>query len=500
MSALDSLEKYFFGGEAEAESEIRNAVFVEPQKLRTLLNFNRSRYKILLGQKGVGKTILLSVMHDSVLENDEIALLITPKDINCEEIYKKQTVSDRISAAYNQLVLSIGAKIGSCIDRIGISDSTVNLQKLAVDQGLKRPDAISRFSEFLTAITPKGKDIARAAREIQKIDKKPKTIKADINKTLQYSHQHMWLLIDDIDQASVDSSEKFDYAVCWALIAAAIDLANDFTNIRCIISVRTDVWHTITAVKKLGSDRLDKIQKPFHLSFDEKEIENIFFKRIELANRELGHQNSRSILEFFAETNVELPGVQEIKRYWSQWLAKTSRNKPRDLVHLIQKLIDKCNECNDAKITDKHAHAIMLEFAKERIDNIGREFAQICPQTKAIIKGVASKTKFEFHEIIELLSKLPSSMSIQINGQTLQPNQNLSALEILKLLYYANFINARIELNKEGSEYDHITFDKNRELITIEAWNELQKYKWEVHPTFHSYVDSVKRQKKDLIF
>lgn len=57
MSQLPSLIKYFKGGNAEAEKDIRGEVFVPPGNMNTLMGFDFHSNVVLLGNKGVGKSI-----------------------------------------------------------------------------------------------------------------------------------------------------------------------------------------------------------------------------------------------------------------------------------------------------------------------------------------------------------------------------------------------------------------------------------------------------------
>ncbi len=492
MSNLGELEKFFIGGEAEAEAKIRTKVFIDPPNLQKLLNFNRSRYKILLAPKGVGKSLLLYVLHESLLAKGEISLVLTPKDINCQNIYEKKTVADKISEGYRQVLISIGATIGNYMGTIVSNDESVNLLKLSIDEGLSRPDIVSRFSSFLTEITPKGKKIAEAAKKIQNLSTNTKIIKSDIVKVLSKNEKNLWLFIDDIDQASISKQTGgFDYSTCWALVSAAMDLANDFENVRCLISIRHDIWHTMTVAKKLGSERLDKITKPFLLSYNEKELEEIFLQRVFLANKELD-VNNRSVLTFFEKESLSLPGKERLERLWSTWIAKTSRNRPRDLVHLIQFLIDECESKNSQLISQKNAWSVMAKFGKDRIKNIEAEYQQICPQIKAVIGDLQDKTLYEFKEVIDALSRSPSSRRITVDGETLAPNSKDSALSLLRILHMANFINARANNPYIEGDYVHITFQEEPDLIDADNWNHLQKFQWEIHPTFHSYIEELR--------
>lgn len=495
MDKLDVLSSYFFGGEAEAEGEIRNNIFVSPSNLRELLSFNRARYKVLLGSKGVGKSLLLNVMNESVLEEQDISILLTPKDFDCESIARKATNSDKISAAYNQLLIAVASKIGSYID-IAISDSDVNLNKLAIEEGMSRSDMISRMAEFIPNLLPQSSKVANAAKKMQSLSRKHPILKKDIERSLQKNRNKFWVLMDDVDQASIRGANGYDYSVCWAIVASIVDLANDFSDIRCMISVRTDIWHTMTVGKKLGSDRLDKMREPDYLRFSEDEIREIFKKRVSLANKDISGDLTSSTTSFFEGDRLQLPGVSEITRSWDLWISKMARNRPRDMVHLVQELIESAEKRDGQKIDPQDAYGIMLDFAKSRIKNIETEYREICPQIKYIINDFSTKTIFSFDEVIRSLKNSAAARSTTVDGKSLSPDKNESAIELLRILHMANFINARHELSNVSLEYEHIIYDQRPTLVDYNNWNELQKYRWEIHPTFHQYIHELRINKR----
>lgn len=506
MDNLAVLNKYFFGGEAEAEANIRNEIFVPPNNLSNILSFSRSRYRILLGAKGVGKSLLINVLNESALEDNAISVLLKPGDFDCETIAKKSANSDKVSSAYNQLLKAIGAKIGQYSTGLIVNESKINLNQLSVSEGISKPDAMSRFASFLTEITPVAKEYAVAAQKIQKLNSHRNILRKDISNVLNNNKQKFWLLIDDVDQAAITSANCYDYSVCWAIVAATIQLANDFDQVRSLISVRTDIWHTMTVAKRLGSDILDKIQEPIYLEFSEKEIGDIFTKRIELSNKEISPRNyNQDVLNYFDNRMIKLPGAKEIIRSWDHWIRKQSRNRPRDMIQLVQQLIEQAELNKSNKILEKHAYDIMLSYAKKRIENIEKEYREICPQVKSIIKDLSTETLFKFEDVVNILKRCPSSRSIMIDNVAIKANTKEAAISILHVLHMANFINARIDLSADNSqpndidEYDHITFSMRPDLVTSDNWNEMQKYKWEIHPVFHPYVHEITTNKRHVL-
>ncbi|WP_292430460.1 hypothetical protein [Methylobacter sp.] len=184
MSNLTVLNKYFFGGEAEAEADIRNEIFVPPTNLSNILSFVRSRYRVLLGAKGVGKSLLINILNESALEDNAISVLLKPGDFDCEAIVKKSTNADKVSSAYNQLLKAIGAKIGQYSTGLIVDESTINLNKLSLEEGISKSDAISRFASFLAEITPVAKEYAVAAQKIQRLNTNKNILRKDISTVL----------------------------------------------------------------------------------------------------------------------------------------------------------------------------------------------------------------------------------------------------------------------------------------------------------------------------
>ena len=164
MPHLQNLIKYFKGGSAEQEREIRGEVFIPPGNLNDLLSFDFNSSVILLGNKGVGKSIFVNVLNEAYLKNGELSLLITPSDLECDPVLSKKTLSDRKSTAYGQILKSIAGIIGkhSNENEMAISGDVVALQKLAIKDGFSKPDLISKFSKFLAKVTPHGGKIAQS--------------------------------------------------------------------------------------------------------------------------------------------------------------------------------------------------------------------------------------------------------------------------------------------------------------------------------------------------
>lgn len=491
MPHLQSLIKYFKGGSAEEEKEIRGEVFVPPNNLSELLSFDFHSSVILLGNKGVGKSIFVNVLHEAYLRNGELSLLITPSDMECDPILSKKTLADRKAAAYGQILRSAAGIIGkySNENEIAINTDIVALQKLAIKDGFSKPDLVTKFSKILAKVTPHGEKIAQAILDEQANTLGKNNLTDVVDRYLTDRGRTLWLFIDDIDDAVAKNSKgTFDYAACWAIISAAIELSEDISSLRCVISVRSDIWHLMTRTHRHGTEKRDKLGQIHELKFSEEELRSIFNKRINLAAADA---NSRDgVSTFFQQAAITLPGVKGERRAWDQWLAKIARFRPRDLVKSVQMLITAAKDNQSDVIGDAQAHSILLNFGTQRIDNIVDEYGQICPQIREVINDLTEKTTYAFIDILDLLKKTPSRRATIIDGIAMQPT-NEHAIDLLRILHMACFINPRIGTD---DNYDHLNYNDYPNIVDMAKFNDLQKYMWQIHPAFYTYV--VEQQKK----
>jgi hypothetical protein len=493
MDHLSSLVKYFKGGNAEAEKDIRGEVFVPPGNMSTLMGFDFHSNVILLGNKGVGKSIFVSVLHEAYLENSELSLLITPNDLECDPILSKKTLSDRKSTAYAQILRSIAGIIGkhSNEKEVAISADVTALQKLAIKDGISKPDLISKFSKLLAKVTPYGGKFAKALLEEQGRELGKNNLTEVVDKYLSDRGKTLWLFIDDIDEAGAKNAKGlFDYGACWAIVSAALELSEDIDALKCVVSVRSDIWHLMTKTHKHGTERKDKLGQIHELKFSEDELREIFNRRIELAAKAAKSTSGRDT--FFQRKDVTLPGSTGQHRSWDQWVAKQARYRPRDMVKAVQMLITAAKKSKSDLIGDVQAHSILYDFGKERIENIADEYGQICPQITDIINDFTTQNTYTFLELMEHLHKMPSRRATQIDGIAMQPT-NEHAVQLLRLLHMACFINPRIDV---ADEYTHFNYNDYPNLVSMAKFNELQQYSWQIHPTFHTYAAEQRKKER----
>lgn len=492
MSKLRNLKKYVMEGSAEKERDIRNKVFFETDSVKKLLNRFDENFIVLKSPKGTGKSFILEELASRAIENNALSIFITPKDLDLDIISSKTSIGSKEQAAEEQIIKIIANKLGSIYQNqeIPLLDSERNLYLNALQSNVVRKDILARGLSCILDLLPRNEQIKKALKELSPINSSSEILREDISDVLKSKSRKVLLFIDDIDLAGIKTDLSINYESSWALLSAAFNISCDITNISIIVSVRTDVWHTMLR-KRLGSDKRDKITNIFSINNNETDMLNIFYGRL-YASINPSNISRPEILSLFFENDMILPGVHNESRKWDTWICKQSRERPRDLVQLVKLMIDEALDKNVSKINSNHAKAILEKFGESRISNIADEFYTICPQIEALCKRF-KKTQYNYNEIIEELKRIPASLSITIDGNTMHQNNIDDALEMLRVLHMANFINPRIEDPCQPKGYDHLLFINNEDLISKSNQEKLSTYKFEIHPVFHSVIAAQKK-------
>lgn len=497
MKNLEALHKYFFEGSAEREQKIRNEVFIKTPAISNFYSELHSSFILLKSQKGIGKTFFIDEFCSSAISKNILTLKIRPEDFDMEKISSGTSIAAKSKAAYDYLVKAISIKIGEAISDEGLTgieynnllevykNSDTYIPSLA-EKSLRalRHIPIDAYQKIVTGIS-------KISDELFRPTEATKVLSEDIAKYISEKDKEIYVFIDDIDNArnftSVLGQGKFED--CWAIVSAAFDLATKVTNIKCVVSIRDDIWLTIKNLR-IGTDKTDKINCIVNLTCDDTDIYNILNKRLLLAKGLVLNSQSNAIDTFFSEDKITLPGHKGEQRAWSTWLCKQSRNRPRDLVQLVEMLIREARDKSNT-INSNIASNCLVKFGESRLANARDEFSGICDQLEDITLKFR-KTRFSYREITDVLKKMPSSLSISVNGKTLQPEKMESAIAILAVLYTANIMNARIVDDSASLGFNHITFEDKNNFISTSNLDALQKCEFEIHPVFHSLIASKK--------
>lgn len=492
VKSIECIDKAFYGnGDAESEKEIIQQIFInDGNYINKILDFNQNNFKLLIGPKGCGKSIILHYINQVMLQENMLSIVITPDDFVIDEISKKQSNSGKVVEATTQLQNIIACKLAESISSLSIDPSDRSL--LAIKENItgEKPVA-NRIFSFLSGFIPiEHSKITAMLKELQYTNIQSKKIQESIKTKLKTYNHKMLIMLDNMDGAIEEKSNgRFSYDNCWAIIEAAIKMSNNITNTAVVISIRTDIYHMMINVLKKGSGYSDKINNSVKIKVNEDRIRSIFLKRIDnainLLDKKEIKQNKLNC--FFTPEFISLSQGADKERTWDQWISKNSRNRPRDMIHLVQKLSNrvKQRDIGDKIITDQDRQAILLEFATTRIENISTEYFQMCPQLNYVISRF-TKTEYDFIGLIDELKKILSN-KVDIDNASTRPD-NECALKLLRILHMASFINPKHYLDPEKKHYQHLLFEDSNGFINHENYSNLQNYYFEIHPTFHSYI------------
>lgn len=486
MTKIEALGKYFKGGQSESEKSIMKEIFVRPNYIKEITDFTLSNYKVALGAKGSGKSLIVDYLNEYYLSKGRISVVIRPKELDMDAINTKTILSEKTKEAKRQIYKLISQRVGE-----GISSAATENQELFQSIAAKmKPDSeIKKIGSFITALLPEQyARIVKAFATLQEIDTEKFRIDDEVTQYLTDTQNRLILLVDDLDKAVEETEVKFQYNSSWAIVEAAVEIANEIEMSSVLITVRTDIWHLMTKVKKLGSTIFDKVGKPYNLFVDEEWISSVFRRRVVLCYRE-ANPTGRPTYEydyFFSPSKIGFYGKQEISRSWEQWIGKNTRNRPRDMVRLVQMLIAQTKKDQrageDPHITAKALHKILKPYAVERVEFIKQEYIQIFPKIDEVIYKI-KQTRYDFTEIRKFLLSV-CGIGIEIDGLPLDSGNEKERFRILKILHMASVINPREDF--EDGTYRHFLFEEDNDFIDPNSIGRLQKYSFQVHPTFHS--------------
>jgi hypothetical protein len=491
MNRISTLIKYFPTGTAEGDRQILDRAFITPEQLAAIISSPPGNPRILVGRKGVGKSAILERLHSIDLKHGIPALLLRPDDLDTSDFSSASDIGTLKRGMYACLTRSLVDCIGSQLHGF-LTGSKALIYEEAVRSGAREPDWAGKLLGLLSEISKPITEIDGSSLAQSLTSGRSNTaITNAVNDYLLNQNQMFMVLIDDTDQiASPDQPDHLNRI--WALILATRKLAQTFPFLRCIITLRTEVWMRLTKNAKGQRDQVDHV-RPLILMLraHEKYMLEILFKRFQLAAAELG-ESSSEMTTFFESKEVRLPTSDE-KRAWTTFILKCSRERPRDMIQLVLLLAENARKRGSEKIGDADAEKAMKEYSKDRAEDLAIEMGHACPAFLDIVRAFsAMEFEVDFETLRGFLKRIPSRFGVTINGNVLNPEKDSSVLLLLSLLHEADFINPRVDDATQPRGFRHISFLDDPHLVEKSRWNELQKMVWEIHPAFRTYLLALK--------
>lgn len=493
MSALDHLLKYVRTGTAEGDRPFLGEIFIAPTQFTQLCAIEPGGMRVLVGNKGVGKSAVVEWI-DKVAKSKRLpCLLIRPDNISSRDLPTSPDIGSLKRFYYEVLLRTVGAQIGSQLKGM-LKGDAARLHNEARRQGLAEEDFIQKSLELISAISlPVAKiNGVQFAKELAGTNSPNVLIKA-VNTQLLSSGNVFYLLIDDTDQLAAPDQPAHLNRI-WALLLAVRRLTGECSAVRAIVSLRSSVWSRLTSESQGQRDQTDHMRGlMIPLLADDNLMQSIIRKRLESAAKDAGQMRVDPYTVFFNGPTMTLPTSDE-RRSWDSFISKSARERPRDAIQLIKNMVDAAKQGNEPLIGSNEAGVAMRVYSSERVDDVVNEFSLDCKNIREIINTFADVDfESDFETLRRHLLTIPSIASIQIRGAQLRPDADDDAVTILRLLHETGFLNARVVDNTMPRGFRHILFHDDSNFVKLANWNFMQGARWEIHPAFRTYLLGVKQ-------
>src|SRR3989338_7021813 len=460
MDNLIALEKYFpKTGNTEADKDILGEAYILDNEFNKIIKVPQGMPRIIVGKKGSGKSAIVQYLNQKFASQNIPVLSIRPSDIEVN-FAGDNSISSLVRKSRSALINAIGSKLGSETSGL-LKGHEALLNTLAKTSGEIDEDKGQKIFAILNEIGRAVSDIdfSKLAKEFY--GQKEPLIKRAIQGSLTENSRIFYLSIDDTDQiASLAEPDHLNRI--WAFILASRDIMLEMPNIKCFITLRTEIWKRLQKDGRSQRDQVDHFRGAvYELNPTEEYIDKIVQKRLHLACQELEIDCSKKpYATFFEQDFVTLPQTNNEKRYWNEYISKRSRN-PRDAIQLIGWLAEVALDDQDEKIADRHLNKIIVDFSKQRVDDLKVETEEECPQIEYIIQTFSScefEQGFSIHSdnLKAFIDTLPSRFSIQLFGKSLQSGNQDDTFRLWNYLLQINFLGARISDSTQREGYTHI--------------------------------------------
>jgi hypothetical protein len=491
---LEKLKMYCPTGTAEGERAIRNEIFVQTTKFSDLIVPPPGSPILLVGKKGTGKSILIDFSMDLFRAKGVPTVKLRPKDLSLDAIPEGSSSAHSHAYAYAVLIRAVAAELGSTLTGL-LSSAENSLREEAIQSGVTRPDLISQLAKFLPRVADKiaDTDIASLLPSENKasINYLEKSLKEALS--LKGTNKALFVFIDDTDQvASPDRPGQLNRL--WGLLLACRDLCELSNEIRCIVTLREEVWTRISNDKAGQRDQTDHfITLVRNLDPTPEGLKLIVRRRLEramAASKEPKFKEKYSII--FDGHRPHMPGSDDLTS-WEDLIVTRSRGRPRDAIQFLNLLATAALDAESRQIGDTHVSSVIQNFSTSRSDLLAQENELECPQLKDILKTFSARElydsgsfKMSTKTALAHLKTIPSRFSTQLFGQTLKQESQDDCLFLLKFLFRIGFLNARVA--RPSGVYLHIDPTAKPNIVSPSTINDLQLITWEVHPVYRDFL------------
>ena len=497
MTELEIMQQYFSTGSATQEKNFIADVFVINENFEDIIMPASRSIRLLVGSKGSGKSALLEYLYQRCLAEEIPAISLSPIDIEIEDISGDAANFVLVQKIYKALVREIAIKIGSGLGG-AITDEQESLVKEAVDAGVRQPQTID---SLLRILSPIGKAISNIDfdKMLPELKTSTRVNVSAINNTLPQQGKIFYVLFDDIDLFGNAGSKNYIDTI-WCAILAFKTLAERLPNIRTIVTLRNEIWRQIRDNRQNARDQVDHVRPMIrYLLPTTTDMKKILNRRLEYCKSFLDTKIEDNYAPFFENSACKMPSSDE-KRLWEDYLVISSRERPRDTVQLVQHLVSHALRNGRNRINDVDVEETALLYSSERVDDLVNESADLCPQLEIVIRSFTSVDfQASAEDVKTLLLGIPGKGRIVISGKALSAGNMDDMFKLWKILYDIEFLTPRAKDVTQPKGFTHIRPSTDSTLVSSARWNDMQKYIWEIHPCYRSYLIDIRNQNRKMI-
>jgi hypothetical protein len=487
MNQLQFVRDYCIGT-AESEKAIVNDIFFDSGTYFNLLRIPPGSPIILAGKKGTGKSVIINFIKNKADDAKILNVFLKPDNLeNIDTADSFLDIANLKRVYFESLISTISIKIGESL-KVYLNRKEKKLFEKALIVGARDKNILSIGTRYLAKAGSEFSDIDfTKLLPTEKTEIKIEELKRCLNYTLK--KKTFWLFIDDIDQiAQLNNREQLNRV--WALLLACRQVCENYQNIKCIITLRTEIWELLKKDKYGQRDQVDHFKSLIReLDPNDDLINDVLLKRLRFIESKIGlKKTTKEFSPLFEGNDLNLPDSEE-ERYWNDFIVKNSRKRPRDAIQLVDILAKHSILNSQSKITSSIVKNALYEYSKDRVDDLSREFATDCDNVSALIKTFI-KTKFRMNsdELSEHIKQIPSVFSLSIRGSIVHPGNNEDLILLWSFLHELGFLNPCVPDSSKKKGYRHIEYKENPDFVSATNLNEMRASVWEVHPAYRSFL------------
>lgn len=497
--ALNALLHFCPTGTAEGEQHILRQAFVRAEEYAELMTPPPLSPRLLVGKKGSGKSAVVDFALSVLEEGGVPAILLKPLDIELPPMPRGASVGELTRLAFDALLRAIAAKIGSDLSGL-LTPANKRLYDEAVAAGLRDRDSIEKLAKVLPKLAKAWTETDLSAVLPHESQATRKQLEAAIRDNLDESKSAIYLFLDDTDQiAAPDQSSDINRV--WAVLLATRELTRRIKKLRCIVTLREEVWRRLTTHEAGQRDQTDHFAPLVHrLNPTRDHIRTILARRLRLAAARISDRLDEDPYPLFFDGVVVRMPSSEDRSSWSDTVISRCRDRPRDAIQLVNALAKHAKARRAPLVFEKDLHEVMPIFSEERVNFLSQELEFDCPQIRDVVRAIA-RFEFDFDSFkltTEVLRRqfkaIPSGFGVTVYGQRMQPGVDNDALVLLGLLYDNGVINARVSDSRQKDGYRHVFPEDDPTLVSKARWNDLQAVVWEVNAVYRDYMLKVQRE------